>query len=76
MPKTNARATNLKQSKTNPKKTWESTMSFEKEDIKLIYHALMAYEPTPEEEQRYSIWVEGFEEVLVCDFDEDLEIPY
>ena len=51
-------------------------MSFEKEDIKLIYHALLAYKPTPEEEQIHSIWVEGFEQVLVCDFDEDLEVPY
>jgi hypothetical protein len=76
MSKTNAKATNPKQRKTNPKKTWDSAMSFEKEDIKLIHQALLAYKPTQEKEQRYSILVEGFEEVLVCDFDEDLEIPY
>ena len=55
MPKTNAKATNPKPTKTNPKKTWESAMSFEKEDIKLIYQALLAYKPTQEEEQRHSI---------------------
>ena len=76
MPKTKTTAIKPKKTKTNPKKTWDRAMSFEKEDIKLIHQALLAYKPTQEEEQRHSIWVEGFEEVLVCDFDEDLEIPY
>jgi hypothetical protein len=51
-------------------------MVFEKEDIAVIYHALQAYKPTQEEVQLHSIWVEGFEQVLFCDYGEDLENLY
>jgi hypothetical protein len=54
----------------------ENTMFFEKEDIALLYNALRLYKPAEEELERQSILLEGFAEVLVCDFDEDLEIPY
>jgi len=59
-----------------PVKEPENAMSFEKEDITLLYNALRSYKPAEEALIRHSILLEGFEQVLVCDFDEDLEIPY
>jgi hypothetical protein len=75
MRKTKATAATPK-TKTNPATLRERAMVFEKEDIAVIYHALQAYKPTQEEVQLHSIWVEGFEQVLFCDYDEDLEILY
>jgi hypothetical protein len=69
-------ATPKTKSKSNPATLRERAMVFEKEDIAVIYHALQAYKPTQEEVQLHSIWVEGFEQVLFCDYGEDLEILY
>jgi hypothetical protein len=75
MRKTSGNATKRK-TRLAPAKEPENTMFFEKEDITLLYNALRSYKPAEEELVRQSIWLEGFAEVLVCDFDEDLEIPY
>jgi hypothetical protein len=50
-------------------------MTFEPDDIKLIYRALRAYQPMEREEQLHEILVEQFEEVLAVDF-EMLDIAY
>jgi hypothetical protein len=50
-------------------------MTFEPDDIKLIYRALRAYQPTEREAQLHGLLVEQFEEVLAVDF-EMLDIAY
>jgi propanediol dehydratase small subunit len=74
MRKANGNATKRKTRLVSAKEP-ENTMFFE-EDITLLYNALRSYKPAEEELVRQSIWLEGFAQVLVCDFDEDLEIPY
>jgi hypothetical protein len=48
----------------------ESGMYFEKEDIQILYNALRGYTPTEEEELRYELLLEEFEEILVVDYNE------
>ena len=50
-------------------------MTFEPDDIKLIYRALRAYQPREREAQLHGLLVEQFEEVLAIDF-EMLDIAY
>ena len=47
-----------------------SGMFLEKEDVKLLYNALVSYTPTEEEKQLHSIWLEEFEEMLVVEYGE------
>ena len=48
-------------------------MTFEEDDIKLIYRALRAYVPAEKEKHLHSVLTEAFEEVLALDF---LELSY
>ena len=43
-------------------------MFVEKEDIQIIYNALRKYTPTADEEQRYELLLEEFDEILVVDY--------
>ena len=48
----------------------EGGMFFEKQDVRLIYHALREYKPAENEAHVYSVLLEDFEEILVVDYDE------
>jgi len=48
----------------------EGGMFLEKGDIQIIYNSLRGYKPTEEEEQRCELLLEGFEEILVVDYNE------
>ena len=48
----------------------EGGMFLEKEDVRLIYHALPAYKPAEKEAHLHSVLLEEFEEILVVDYDE------
>ena len=45
-------------------------MFLEKEDVQLIYRALREYKPAEKEVHLHSVLLEGFEEILVVDYDE------
>jgi hypothetical protein len=45
-------------------------MFLEKEDIQIIYYALRAYKPTADEEQRYELLLEEFDEILAIDYND------
>jgi hypothetical protein len=45
----------------------EGGIYMEKEDVKIIFHALKEYKPTQKEKQRFELLVEEFEEMLVVD---------
>ena len=50
----------------------EGGMFLEKEDVRLIYHALREYKPAEKEAHVHSVLLEEFEEILVVDYDEVL----
>jgi hypothetical protein len=43
-------------------------MYLQKEDIRLIYHALKEYKPVGEEDTLHGVLLEEFEEILVVDY--------
>jgi hypothetical protein len=48
----------------------EGGMFLEKEDVRLIYHALREYKPPEKEAHLHSVLLEEFEEIVVVDYDE------
>ncbi len=48
----------------------ESGIFLEKEDLHILYNALRAYKPVADEEQRYALLLEEFDEILVVDYGE------
>ncbi|MDQ3960276.1 MAG: hypothetical protein M3255_08375 [Pseudomonadota bacterium] len=48
----------------------EGGMFLEKEDVRLIYHALREYKPAEKEAHLHSVLLEEFEEILAVDDDE------
>jgi hypothetical protein len=48
----------------------ESGIFLEKKDIHILYNALRAYKPVADEEQRYELLLEEFDEILVVDYNE------
>jgi hypothetical protein len=50
--------------------SYESGMFIGKEEAQIIYNALKEYKPTEKEDHLHGILLEGFEEMLVCDYGE------